>query len=208
MAGDNPLKGSPNPGRSALSPLLAAACSGTDGAKRDAAFAELLRLVTIFVRAGMGSKLRNSRESVDVCQSVARSFVDDFGMGRLKFENETALAAYLKQVVKHKLAELARADGALKRGGGETPISLASGDGLDPGSDDASASIQAASNEDLSRITAVLSPEEQTLIRLRQGGAEWDVIGKELGKDAAAVRQQFSRLQRKMAELIASRSAG
>lgn len=194
------------PGRSPLSPLLAAACTASDPAQREAAFAELLRLVTIFVRAGMGSKLRNSRESMDVCQSVAKSFVDDFGAGKLAFENEAALAGYLKQVVKSKLAGLARTDGAQKRGGGESAFSLAVGDGIDPSADEATASVNAASKEDLARIVAELTAEEQMLIRLRSSGAEWDAIARETGKDAAAVRQQFSRLQKRIAAMIAMRS--
>jgi len=59
-----------------------------------------------------------------------------------------------------------------------------------------------AGKEDRARILALLTPEEQTLIRLRNSGAEWEAIGRELGKDAAAVRQQFSRLQRKMAGMV------
>ena len=53
---------------------------------------------------------------------------------------------------------------------------------------------------------AELTAEEQMLIRLRSSGAEWDAIARETGKDAAAVRQQFSRLQKRIAAMIAMRS--
>ena len=67
---------SPSP----LSGLLKAVADHSDPGARDAAFAELLRLVGIYVRAGMGRGLRARRESMDVCQSVAKSFIDDMRM--------------------------------------------------------------------------------------------------------------------------------
>jgi hypothetical protein len=98
---------------------LIAGLGAADGVQRERAYAELLRLVSIFVRVRMGSRLRDHRESMDVCQSIAKSFVDDAAQGRLTFESPAALTAYLQRVVQTKLAELSRHDTALKRGGGE-----------------------------------------------------------------------------------------
>jgi DNA-binding NarL/FixJ family response regulator len=100
----------PGPG-GALTPLLRRASgedAAADPAAREAAFDELLRLVMIAVRAGMGRRLRDHRESADIGQSVARSFVDDFEHGRVAFTTEAELAAYLQRVVRSKLADLAR----------------------------------------------------------------------------------------------------
>ena len=201
------------PGGTELKSLLTTACGRAatatatppDERVRDAAFNELLRLVMIFVRAGMGRKLRDHRESVDVCQSIARSFVEDFEAGKLEFESEAALAAYLKSVVRSKLADLARHDGRDKRGGGVREVSL-DGAGLsaifDPESSDPSASFEAQSDEARTRILEALSPDEQTLARLRWSGLSWEHIAAQTGRDAAALRQQFSRMQRRVVERL------
>ena len=96
---------------------LVADAAAADPVARDRAFTEFLRLISIFVRVRMGNRLRDHRESADVCQSIAKSFVDDAARGLLKFDSPAALNAYLQQVVRSKLAELHRHDTADKRGG-------------------------------------------------------------------------------------------
>jgi len=113
-----------------LHSLLTVARLGDERAG-DQAFREVSRLLTIFVRAGMGHRLRDHRESADVCQSIARSFIEDHAAGAVKFENEAALVGYLKTVVRSKLAMLARHDGAMKRGGGATRVGLDQVDGVE-----------------------------------------------------------------------------
>lgn len=186
-----------------LRALLGRACGkGGDARAREEAFEELLRLVTIAIRAGMGRRLRDHRESGDVCQSVARSFVEDFEAGRLEFETEAQLAAYLRRVVKHKLVDLARADAAAKRGGGRP---TARDDGAVSAAADVhgpSASAGLRADEALEGLLAGLSAEEQALVRLRRQGLSWEQIADALGdgRDAVALRQQFSRLRRRVGE--------
>jgi DNA-directed RNA polymerase specialized sigma24 family protein len=182
---------------STLSGLLKAAANPTDPRARDAAFSELLRLVGIYVRAGMGRALRDRRESLDVCQSVAKSFVDDMAAGKLQFDNEAAVAGYLQKVVKSKLAELAREDRAQKRGGGLGPQELHES-GIE--ADDASTLDRLAQDEQWQRVMDALSDHERALIALRRRGIEWPQIAEQLGRDPAALRQQFSRLQKRVIE--------
>lgn len=170
---------------------------------RDAAFNELLRLVMIFVRAGMGRKLRDHRESVDVCQSIARSFVEDFEAGKLEFDSEAALAAYLKNVVRSKLVDLSRHDGRDKRGGGQRDVPLDAATlsaAFEPQSAEPSASFNAQTEEARTRILALLSDDEQSLASLRWRGLSWEQIAIQLKKDPAALRQQFSRMQKRVVE--------
>ncbi len=188
-----------------LTSLLSAARQDADPAARERAFEELLRLLTIFVRAGMGDALRRHRESVDICQSVAKSFVMDLRDGRLDFPSEAALVAYLQQVVRTKLAQSARGDRALKRGAGQRPADLhggaaGSGETGEPAGFDPTASMVAQGQETARRVISALSPDEQELIRLRQAGLGWDQIAERLGKNSAAVRQIWSRLQRRAEE--------
>jgi DNA-directed RNA polymerase specialized sigma24 family protein len=176
-----------------LSGLLSRACAG-EGAAREAAMDELLRLLMIYIRAGMGRRLRDHRESVDVCQSLARSFVEDFEAGKLEFPSEAALAGYIQQVVRSKLADLGRHDGALKRGGGaahDGDVAGVSTGGAGPAS-------VAAAREGTERAMAQLTPEEQELVRLRGSGVEWEVIARQLGGTPTALRQQYSRVQRRL----------
>jgi RNA polymerase sigma factor (sigma-70 family) len=195
--------------RSGLKALLSTACGrpGPDGVpvpapQREAAFEELLRLVMIYIRAGMGRRLRDHRESADVCQSVAKSFIEDFESGRLVFDTEAQLAAYLQRVVQHKLVDLARADAAAKRGGGAREIALDDSGGApsvpaaNPG-----ASADMREEEALARVMLQLSEEDQVLVRMRRQGMSWEQIAGVLGRDSAAVRQQFSRIQKRIGEV-------
>jgi DNA-directed RNA polymerase specialized sigma24 family protein len=196
----------------ALHALLTKACDPADAVGRERAFQELLRLLAIYVRGAMGTALRDHRESMDVCQSIARSFVEDFAGGKVRFENEQALAGYLQQVVRSKLAALARHDGAAKRGGGAgaVPIGISDsgGSGFIPPAADHTASTSARDREAARRVVDSLTEEEQTLVRLRRTGLEWDHIARELGKDPAALRQQYSRLQRRISDEIGGESQG
>jgi len=191
---------------SVLQAILSRACDASNGPAREAAFAELLRLVSIFVRAGMGHRLRDHRESMDVCQSVARSFVEDFAGGRLSFPNESALAAYLQRVVRNKLAELGRHDATVKRGGGRRPLAVDSGGadgGVNPAAHSPTASEEAAAAELLSQIEQELTESDRTLIQMRRQGLEWDQIASQLGKDSATLRQRWARLQKRIGDRLA-----
>lgn len=178
---------------------LVADAAAADPVARDRAFTEFLRLISIFVRVRMGNRLRDHRESADVCQSIAKSFVDDASRGLLKFDSPAALNAYLQQVVRSKLAELHRHDTADKRGGpdavsGQSPEFAPAGD--------PTASGDMISEESFERVKASLSPDETELVLLRRRGVEWTTIAETLGTSEAALRQRWSRLQRRLLELL------
>ncbi|MBK7403286.1 MAG: sigma-70 family RNA polymerase sigma factor [Phycisphaerales bacterium] len=179
----------------ALSAFLTRA-SGDDPRERDRAYGELVRWVRIVVRAEMGRRLRDHRESADVCQSIAKSFVDDFEGGHVRFDNERALAGYLRLAVRNKLAELARMDGALKRGGGVRAISEDDARPLAEG-DTEERTLAGAGWE---RLRGTLTDEDRHLAELRMRGLEWETIGEQLGTNAAAARQRFSRIVRRLRE--------
>lgn len=168
-------------------------------AARELAYAELLRLVTMFVRAGMGPRLRSHRESLDVCQSIARSFVEDHQHGAVRFESEAALVAYLKTVVSSKLALLARHDGAHKRGGGAVAVPLADDHYAEPAGCPAPAKALLA-REALDSVESRLTPDDHEVARLRLQGMDWNQIAQRLGRDPAALRQRWSRLARSLAD--------
>jgi|GEM_PF-1185005 len=176
--------------------LQALLSADAPAAVRERAFAELLRLVTIFVRARMGGRLREHRESIDVCQSIAKSFVEDASSGKLVFENQAAFNGYLQQVVRTKLAELARHDGAVKRGGERVR-----GHRLDPDScigTSPTASMHAMGRERAEEIVGQLTAEDVEVAAMRSRGLEWSVIAAATGKSEASLRQRWSRVQRRI----------
>lgn len=176
--------------------LLGRACQKDgDPRAREAAFEELVRLVMIFIRAGMGRRLRDHRESADVCQSIARSFISDFEEGKLRFESESQLSAYLQRIVRSKLADLARHDAADKRGGGAREASIP--DEVVPAAGPG-ASADMRRDEAFQQVISGLSADEQVIVRLRRQGMTWEQIAGIVGRDGAAVRQQFSRAQRRI----------
>lgn len=187
---------------SKLGALLTQARVGTDAAARDRAFEEVLRLLSIFVRSSMGSALRRNRESVDICQTVARSFVADLRDGKLEFASEAALVAYLQTVVRTKLAEVARRDRAIKRGGPTEPGAPqpVRYDSATLPADDPTASVGVGAQEDLERAIAALTPTELELIRLRRTGMSWEQIAQATGRPSTALRKEWSRLQSRLRE--------
>lgn len=183
-----------------LTALLSAARQHEDSASRDRALEELLRLLTIFIRAGMGESLRRHRESADICQSVAKSFVVDLFDGRLEFPTEAALVAYLQQIVRTKLAEAARRDRAIKRGGGVASVEGGLEGQIDAGGrGEATPSMHAIAGETRARVAAELDADDAELVRLKQSGMTWEQIGCRLGLSSAAVRQRWSRVSRRAA---------
>lgn len=188
-----------------LGALLARACgkAGADGAApandadRERAFEEVMRLLSIFVRSSIGAGLRRNRESVDICQSVAKSLVGDLRAGKLSFESEAALVGYLQTVVRTKLAEVSRRDRALKRGGALAPGGAHASAGHDVerlGATDPTASERAGFDEGFERIMGGLSAQEQELVRLRRQGLEWDQISARVGRSATSLRKEWSRM--------------
>lgn len=162
--------------------------------RRERAFLELSRLVQVFVRARMGPGVRaggGGRESIDITQSIAKSFVEDAGRGKLAFENEAALMAYLKLVVRTKLAEAKRRDGARVSG-------AAGGDGsalVEAGGRGETPSVDVAARQAIDAAWAGLSEGDRDLVRLRRAGVDWSVIAGQLAASEVSLRKRWSRLQ-------------
>lgn len=182
-----------------LHTLLAEARAGNDRS-RDRAFRELSRLITIFVRAGMGHRLRDHRESVDVSQSIARSFVQDHQAGEIRFESDAAILAYVKTVVRSKLAMLARHDTAQKRGGGAVGLGLDSATGVQATGPGHIPARGIEAHDRLESARDAMSESDREIARLRLSGLDWSQIAEQLGKDPVALRKHWSRLAQRVSE--------
>ena len=168
---------------------------GTETEAEDAAFTELVRLVRLLVRSGMGRKLRNHRDSADVCQSIARSFIEDHQTSAINFSSEQQLVTYLRTVVRFKLASLARTDNALKRGGKDQHAEFDDARVLMTGAKDQPDPLAPEMNaEAAGQIDKALTDDDRELARLRLRGMDWDQIGAHLGQDPQSIRKRWSRL--------------
>lgn len=172
---------------------LMSALGARGGSESDRASAELLRLIMVFVRSQMGEQLRRARESEDVCQSVAKSVVADLGGGKVELRSEGELVEYLKTAVRHKLIDLARMDGAAKRGGGDGAVGGSRVE--DAAADEGEERVESA---EFLAVWGELSGEERELAYFRLRGMEWDQIAVQTGKSAAGLRQQWSRLVKRL----------
>jgi len=185
-----------------LHQLLSAACQ--DGPDTEqAAFVELLRIVRMLVRSGMGQRLRDFRDSADVCQSIARSFIVDHREGALSFASDKQLVAYLRTVVQSKLASLARSDQALKRGGSTnrnvgSSIDITQFAAPDRRLDPADSSLR---EEASSQVNAALTEDDRELARLRLQGLDWNQIAEQLQQDPQVLRKRWSRLIERLGKL-------
>ncbi len=185
-----------------LHQLLSIACRGGPN-ENPAAFVELLRIVRMLVRSGMGQHLRDFRDSADVCQSIARSLVVDHREGALSFASDKQLVAYLRTIVHSKLASLARSDQALKRGGSTSryvggSIDIAQIAGQHRSLDPANASLR---EETSSQINAALTEDDRELARLRLRGLNWNQIAEQLKEDPQVLRKRWSRLTERLSQL-------
>lgn len=205
---------------SRITDLLTRARDSEDASVRDQAYAELTQLLMMLVRASMSVRIRRGgggRESMDVCQSLARSFVAEIEDGRIRFDSEAALVAYLHRVVKNKLTDLARLDAAQKRGGqapqavgnsetgvaspARAPVRLDPDRLAEPGAGktaNPAASSIAANREAARLIQTQLSDEDRSLIDLRNRGLSWAMIAEMLNAGEPTVRKRWSRLQERI----------
>ncbi|MGQ0628608.1 MAG: RNA polymerase sigma factor [Phycisphaerales bacterium] len=180
-----------------LAAMLRRATDDADPAARESAFAEILDLLLIYVRAAMGRALRDHRDSADVCQSIARSLVEDVDAGKVRFASEPELRAYLRTVVRSRLAMLARSDTADKRGGGNQPAAFSTSTS-DPPAPDPTPSENLVGDEALRRAGELLSDDDQSIARMLARGLTFDQIAAATGQSSAALRQRWSRAGRKV----------
>jgi RNA polymerase sigma-70 factor (ECF subfamily) len=165
----------------------------------------------IMVRAGMGPKLRARVELSDVVQEALVEVVRQFP--RFTGQSEGALIGWLRRLVGEKLADLARYNGRVKRGGGVNHVALdaspnlAGGDEAGPGPEarilDVVALSQSSPSEVASRreLTLLLAdalqelpnPEAEVLMLHHAEGESFSAIGTRLGLNRKVVRGIWAR---------------
>ena len=156
---------------------------------------ELVRKYEKLVRREVRLQLEDDRlerlfDSMDVCQSVLKSFFVRSAAGQYDLADPGQLVGLLVSMARNKLASAARREHRQKRDNRR----IAKGDALAVvASADPSPSRVMAGRELLDEVRRHFSAEEQLLAELRSQGLAWEQIAAQTGGTAQARRVQFSR---------------
>ena len=112
--------------------------------------------------------------------------------------DQAAMAAYLRTMIRHKLANLSDRVRALKRGGGAKDLGIDEEEGIQLPALDPTASMVAGTAEMRRKIEEALSPEERAILEGRLAGRTNADIGERIGKSADAVRMVWNRARVKL----------
>jgi RNA polymerase sigma-70 factor (ECF subfamily) len=162
---------------------------------QDAA-AELVRRYEPAIRRAVRFRLADARlgsmlDSMDICQSVLKSFFVRAASGQYDLETPEKVLGLLAAMARNKLASEARRQRTQRRGGrhvtsaGEAQQELAA-----PGP---CPSREVAARDLLQAVRSRLSPDELRILEMRSEGHDWAAVAGRLGGGAEALRKRLSR---------------
>jgi RNA polymerase sigma factor (sigma-70 family) len=166
---------------------------------------ELVRRYEPLVRREVRLRLDDRRlervfDSMDVCQSVLKSFFVRTAAGQFDLDEPGELVRLLVAMARNKLASAARQANRQKRDhrratGDDAALEAVAGGGPTP-------SRLAAGRELLGEVRGRFTEEERRLADLRADGMTWEEVAGRVGGTAQARRVQFGRaVDRVAAEL-------
>src|SRR4051794_15276428 len=155
-------------------------------------------VIRVAVRTRLGDRrLRRVLDTMDICQSVLKSFFVRAAAGQYDLEQPEQLVRLLVAIARNKVALQARRQRAGNRDF-RRDVPLAAGDwdvaGVGP-----SPSRVASGRELLAEFRRRLSAEERCLADFRAAGRDWAAIAAELGGTAQARRMQLARALERVA---------
>jgi RNA polymerase sigma-70 factor (ECF subfamily) len=149
-------------------------------------------VIRVAVRARLGDRrLRRVLDSMDLCQSVLKSFFARAAAGHYDLERPDQLVRLLVSIARNKVAGQARRQRAGNRDH-RRDVPLAAGE-WDVAGAGPSPSRVASGRELLAEFRRRLSAEERRLADLRAEGRDWAEIAAVLGGTAQARRMQLAR---------------
>jgi RNA polymerase sigma factor (sigma-70 family) len=169
---------------------------------QDAA-AELIRRYEPAIRRAVHVRLADARlgnllDSMDICQSVLRSFFVRAAAGQYDLASPEQLLKLLSAMARNKLRVQARKEYSQRRDrrrvvpqGPDQDRLVAPGGGP---------SGEVAARDLLEEVRRRLSPEEQQILELRNQGDDWAAIAAQLGGGAEALRKRLARGLDRVAE--------
>jgi RNA polymerase sigma factor (sigma-70 family) len=169
---------------------------------KDAA-AELVRRYEPAIRRAVrfrlaDAQLRSQLDSMDICQSVLKSFFIRAASGQYELETPEQLLGLLGAMARRKLISEARRQRTQRRGGSQVTAGGQDQQAfVDPG---AGPGAEVAARDLLQEIRRRLSPDDRSLLDLRSQGHDWPAVAAELGGNAGSLRKRLSRALDRVAE--------
>jgi DNA-directed RNA polymerase specialized sigma24 family protein len=137
------------------------------------------------------ARLANLFDSMDICQSVMKSFFVRAAAGQYELETPQQLLALLARMARNKLISQARKQHTEGRDCGR----VVSG-GLDEGqlvAPGTCPSREVTARELVQEIRRRLTPEELRIMELKNQGHDWGAVAAALGGNANALRMKLNR---------------
>ena len=162
---------------------------------QDAA-ADLVKLYEPEIRRAVRYRLADARlgtllESMDICQSVLKSFFVRAAAGQYELKTPQQLLALLATMARNKLYSQARKHQGVSRDLRRTaPEGLDEERLVDP---NASPSREVDARDLLHEVYRRLTPDERRLMDLRNQGHGWAAIAAQIGGNADSARMRLSR---------------
>jgi RNA polymerase sigma-70 factor (ECF subfamily) len=167
------------------------------------AAAEMVRRYEPLIRREIRLQLEDRRlsrlfDSMDICQSVLKSFFFRTAAGQYDLDTPEQLQRLLVTMARNKLASAARSQHRRRRD--QRRVSAAGDEALDGvAADVPTPSEVVAGKELLERFRQALDDEERQLADLRGEGLAWGDIAARLGGTAQARRMQLARAVERVA---------
>jgi RNA polymerase sigma-70 factor (ECF subfamily) len=160
------------------------------------AAAELVRRYEPAIRRAVRVRLANARlgnlfESMDICQSVLRSFFVRAASSQYDLETPEQVLRLLTAMARNKLASHARKQYSLRRDQRRASLIGDQGSQLVAAVDSPSAAIVASDLQQ--EVRRRLAPDEWHLLDLRNQGREWAAIAAQIGGQPETLRKKLAR---------------
>jgi RNA polymerase sigma factor (sigma-70 family) len=171
----------------------------------DAAAAELVRRYEPLIRREVRLRLEDRRlgrlfDSMDVCQSVLKSFFVRTAAGQFDLDEPGQLIRLLVTMTRNKLASEARKQHRDKR---DQRRQAADAAGLEAVAEPAASPSRVIEARDLlAEVRGRLADDERQLADLRAQGLTWDEVAARVGGTAHNRRVQLSRALDRVAEAL------
>jgi RNA polymerase sigma-70 factor (ECF subfamily) len=170
------------------------------------AAAELVRRYEPAIRRAVRFRLADARlgnllDSMDVCQSVLRSFFVRAATGQYRLETPEQVLSLLTAMARNKLASQARKQRSLRRDN-RRASSIAEGGSrlVAPGDSPSAAMVVLDLQQEVRRR---LTPDEWQLLDLKNQGLDWATIAVRVGGNAETLRRKLARAIDRVADELA-----
>lgn len=189
----------PSPPENPFMAYVARLRSG-DGAALEELVARYAPVIRLEARMRLRSPhLRAVLESMDICQSVLKSFFLRAAAGQFDIDRPEDLRKLLVQMACNKSREAARREFAQRRDARRT-VGLGEDANQVSGGEDPADEVEW--QELLLRGRQMLSADERLLAEGRAAGQTWDELAATIGGSPDQLRMQFARAQDRVAEAL------